>query len=102
MTTIKPALVIASLLLISAAPPALAFSTESGPVNSDGSSQIVDPDDQLDDMANPSSGSSGGGSMNLGAPIGDDGSISTFWGIQPGPADGLPPLPGDNPGDNGN
>jgi hypothetical protein len=38
---------------------ASAFSTESGGVNSDGSSQIADPDEALDQIADPGAGASG-------------------------------------------
>lgn len=95
MATIKLAATVAGLLLISAAPQAIAFSTESDAVNSNGTSQIVDPDDQLDEMANPPANSNQGDTLNLGAPIRNDGSISIFQRVQPQPAGGLPPLPGD-------
>jgi len=95
MTPIKLAATIAGLMLISATPPAMAFSTESGPVSSDGTSQIVDPDEQLDEMADPSSNPGQGTTLNLSAPIGNGGSISTFQGDQPPPASGPTPLFGD-------
>lgn len=95
MTLFKQAAVFAGLTLILAAPHALAFSTESGPVNADGSSQMVDPDDQLEDMNNPPPSPNVGDTWNLGTPIGNDGSLSTFWGTQPDPAGGLPGVPGD-------
>ena len=94
MATIKLAATVAGLLLISAAPQAIAFSTESDAVNSNGTSQIVDPDDQLDEMeANPPANSNQGDTLNLGAPIRNDRSISIFQRVQPQPAGGLPPCP---------
>ena len=44
---------------------ASAFSTESGGVNSDGSSQIADPDEALDQIADPGSGTSGDATIEL-------------------------------------
>jgi hypothetical protein len=44
---------------------AWAFSTESGGVNSDGSSQIADPDEALDQIADPGSGTGGDATIDL-------------------------------------
>ena len=61
--TVLLALAMACVYALAPVAPAFAFSSEAAPTNSDGSSQIADPDEQLDDIASPGSGTDGSVTM---------------------------------------
>ena len=78
MPKIAPAaLCLAGAVLLAPIHAALAISTEDAPTNSDGTAQATDPDDALDNLADPAGGT--GGSATIEVPpiaVPDDGDDS--------------------------
>ena len=65
MTRIAPiALLFAGAILLASLAPALAFSNEEAPTG-DGGAQIADPDDAIDQFANPDSGTGGDATIEV-------------------------------------
>jgi hypothetical protein len=65
MTRIAPiALLFAGAVLLAPLAPALAFSNEEAPTADDGA-QIADPDDAIDQFANPDSGTGGDATIEV-------------------------------------
>ncbi|HET6157933.1 MAG TPA: hypothetical protein VFE34_06290 [Dongiaceae bacterium] len=66
MTKIAPALLLlAGTILLAPIHAALAISSEDAPVGSNGSVQATDPDEALDGIANPNSGTAGSATIDV-------------------------------------